>query len=104
MAKAKYAYMKCETRGCRNGEGGQGRVVLFLNEHKTLSYRCDECGATPYTREGTDQYKAWMRDCERIAADPPAAKPAPEPKPPAAPKPAPSAAPAKPARATTLLG
>jgi len=97
MPKSKFGYMKCETRKCVNGDGGPGRVVVMLNEHGTLSYRCDECGASPYAHKGTGKYAAWERDSERSAAPPPEPKPAPE-------KKEPPAAPVKPARVTTLLG
>jgi len=103
MAKVKFGYMKCETRKCINGDDGPGRVVVMANEHGTLSYRCDECGAAPYAHKGTGKFDAWVRDSEKAAR--PAPAPAPEKKPEPAPKPAPEKTPpAKPARATTLLG
>ena len=97
MAKSKFGYMNCLTRGCRNAEGGDRRVLVLVNEHGTLGYRCDECGTSPYAHKGTGAHTAWLRDIERApaAAAPPKPEPKPEPKPAAAPKPA---------RATTLLG
>jgi hypothetical protein len=84
MAKSKIGYMKCETRKCLNGDGGGGRVVVFINEHKTLSYRCDECGSSPYVKEGSGQYAAWIRDMEKAPGAPaPAAAPPAPPAPPA---------------------
>lgn len=53
MAKVNIGKMACETHGCGN------TVTVKENENKTLSYRCDECDAAPYAKEGTGQHKAW---------------------------------------------
>jgi len=75
------------------------RVRVKINEHKTLSYRCDECDSNGYRQPGTAAYAAWEKKITRDTAPAPAPKPAPvaDPAPPA-PKPAP----AKPAG--SLLG
>jgi hypothetical protein len=91
MAKSKYGYMKCETRGCLNGDGGAGRVVVNKNEHGTLSYRCDECGSAPYVKPGSGQYSAWERDIQKAPGTPaPAITPPPAPKKESAPAPKPA--------------
>jgi hypothetical protein len=92
MSKSKIGYMKCETRKCLNGDGGEGRVVIWENERGTLNYRCDECGASPYVRKGSGQYLAWQRDLKAAGSAAPAPQPAKK-----------ESAP-QPAKAATVLG
>jgi len=102
MAKVRHGYMKCETRGCVNGDGGAGRVLVKRDEKTgTMSYRCDECDKPQYAIGGTTAARLWEKQIELL----PAAAPAPAPakdvtKEPAAP-PKPGAKPAR--RPTSLL-
>lgn len=90
--KVKVGYMKCETRKCANGDGGDGRVSVMKNDKGTLTYSCDECGSAPYVRPGSGQHAAWLRDLTPVPG-----APAPAPAPAAAPKPAPKEKEKKPA-------
>ena len=68
--KTKYGYMACPD--CAT------RVVVKINEHQTLSYRCDECDGYGYAKKGEGRYSKWdARITEKTTA--PAAPPA-EPK------------------------
>jgi hypothetical protein len=51
MSKINIGKMPCETCG--------NQVTVKQNEHGTLSYRCDECDAAPYSKTGTLQNERW---------------------------------------------
>lgn len=59
MAKIAIGDMPCEGPKCKSHERGQ-RVVVFRNDKGTLSYSCDWCGRSPYTRAGQDQNREWL--------------------------------------------
>lgn len=78
--KTKYGYMNCPD--CHS-DGKASRVLVRVNEHETLSFRCDECDAAPYAKKGDARRDMWERKIERLApATPatPAADPVPVPK------------------------
>lgn len=75
MAKTRFGVMVCEGQECESHDRG-APVVVFKNEHETLSYSCDWCGRSPYARPGTGQYKEWERAMQRMGG-PVASEPAP---------------------------
>lgn len=64
MAKTKFGYMKCENRKCGS------RVVVKINERETLSYTCDECDKSPYSKKGTKEHADWLSEIERAPVAP----------------------------------
>jgi|GEM_PF-3597246 len=102
MAKIKYGTMACEGQNCKSHDRQQ-QVVVFANEHGTLSYSCDWCGRSPYARTGTGQHDEWMECITPFdAAEDRHAKAAAESLP-AAPAPIPAAARPNPARKSAGL-
>lgn len=85
--KTKYGYMSCPDCAA---DGVTSRVLVRVNEHQTLSFRCDECDASPYAKLGDARRAIWDKKIEHIA---PAANPAPAADPRPVPKEKPAAAP-----------
>jgi len=72
----KFGYMKCPDCG--------ERVVVKINERETLSYTCDECDGSAYSKKGEGRYPKWLEKIERAPGVPaPGPKPAPAPATPA---------------------
>lgn len=67
--KTKFGRMKCPDCGAP--------VVVKINPQETLSYSCDECDGSAYSKKWEGRYAAWLAKIERTAPAPaPAAKPA----------------------------
>ena len=89
MAKSKFGHMACPD--C--DPALKKRVVVKINEAKTLSWGCDECDGSDYARPHQRKYDTWVSRIERTAPieeekPAPAAKPAAPGKPAAGDKPA----------------
>lgn len=75
--KRKIGLMPCEGQRCKSHERNIPMVV-FENQHGTLSYSCDWCQRAPYAKKGTEQYKDWMADIGLFDSEaPPGAPPQP---------------------------